>query len=180
MTFLTHLTDAQLQRLISGDLVEVESNAARAHLDDCAVCRRRASDVSTLFALLAESAAQPEPPLDFLSAVMARIELESPVPVFVSRRSAIRGLAAGLVAIGAGAALVVTGGSGADLPEMAAGFASTLVGIVSHAGLAVTVVKAGAPVLGGAAITALAIVAPIFWKTLNSLQPNAQRATARS
>lgn len=179
MTFLTHLTDAQLQRLISGDLVEVESNAARAHLDDCAVCRRRASDVSTLFALLAESPAQPEPPFDFLSAVMARIELESPVPVLVTRRGAIRGLAAGIAALSAGAALVATGGSGAHLPEIASNLATTFVGVVSHAGLALTVLKAGAPVLAAAAVASLAIVAPIFWKTLNSLQPNAQRATAR-
>lgn len=180
MTFLTHLTDAQLQRFVSGDLVEVEATAARAHLDDCGQCRRRASEVSALFAVLAEPPRLPEPPIDFLAAVMARVEREAPAPVLFSRKVALAGFGAGSAVLAAGAALVVTGGAGAHVPAMASQLASTIAGIAGHAGLALTVLRAGAPVLGAAATASLAVLAPIFWKTISSLQPNAIRVTARS
>ena len=179
MTFLTHLTDAQLQRLISGDLVEVEATAARSHLDDCGLCRRRASEVSALFAALAEPPRLPEPPIDFLAAVMARVEREAPVPVLVSQKVALAGVGAGTAMLLAGAVLVA-GSGGAQFPSFASHFASTLAEVAGHARIAFTVIHAGAPVLAAGAVASLAVLAPIFWKTLSSIQPTATRAPARS
>ncbi|HVO30248.1 MAG TPA: hypothetical protein VMV18_05915 [bacterium] len=179
MTFLTHLEDSTLQRFVSGDLVEAEASAARAHIEECSLCRRRASEVSQLFAVLAEPAPLPEPRADFLSLVMAQVEKEVPAPVLVTRAALLRGLAAGTALVGAGGALVASNAHAVPLHSTAAWAASTLVDVVEHANLLVTVTRAGAPVLLAAAAASLVLFIPVVWKTVTSLQPKPARATAR-
>jgi predicted anti-sigma-YlaC factor YlaD len=183
MTFLTHLQDSTLQRLIGGELVDAEASAARAHLDECGPCRSRASEVSAIFTLLAQPAVRPQPPIDFLAAVMAKIEREAParvaMPVF-SLRTTMGAVAAGVATLAGGIGLLVAGGAGGHVSGIAVQYATALTGVATHAGLALTVVKAGAPVLAAAAIASLAILTPIFLKTLQTIQPNAIRARARS
>ena len=117
-----------------------------------------------------------------IGTVMTRLfrEREAPLPVLITRRVAIAGLSAGTALLGAGAALVYGGGGGAHLPGVASHFASTLADAAGSAHLVLTVLRAGAPVLVAGAVASLAIVVPIFWKTLSSLQPNAIRASART
>lgn len=181
MTFLTHLEESTIQRLVAGDLPDAEATVARTHLDDCALCRRRASEVSQLFALLAEPPEPlPEPPIDFLAAVMARVEQETPAHVMVTRAALSRGIAGGAAVAGAGAVLMVLGGGHVPVHETAAWVGTTFADVASHAGLAVTVVKAGAPVIVAAAVASLSVVVPLFWKAISSLQPKPVRATART
>jgi hypothetical protein len=190
MTFLTHLEDSTIQKLVSGDLAEAEANAAHAHLDECAPCRRRASRMSSLFAMLGDPPALPAPPIDFAAAVMARVDKEGQAPaikvaarsaaVAAAQTAALRAFAAGASTLLSGIGLAAAEGSSPHLPQMVAGFVTHAVSFATHSGVVLTVLKAGAPVLGAAASASLAALAPLIWKALSSLKPNTARAAART
>ena len=206
MTFLTHLEDATIQRLVEGELAqqgasaqaegraasgklaqqgasaqadEAEANAAKRHNEDCARCRRRSREISALFTALAARRVAPEPPADFLAAVMARVDREPGLVVHPIRgRVVLRAVAAGLATAVAGGALVSAGGADGLLPG--ADVATTFTALVGNAGLLATVAKAAAPILAGAALASAAVLAPIFVRAIRAVRPAPSRATART
>lgn len=177
MTFLTHITESTLQRLVEGALPEAEAHAAMTHIESCAPCRRRSTELSALFGALSAPRALPEAPADFFASVMARVDREPGlVPQKIRPRVAIGAVAAGLVTAAAGGALVAAGGgvalSGA---ELATGFVT----LVGKAGLLGTLAKAAAPVLAAASLASAAVLSPFLVRALREAAPRNARATVR-
>lgn len=178
MTFLTHLEDSTIQRLVEGALDEAEANAAKSHIDDCSRCRRRSGEVSAIFTALSAPFSLPEPPADFLALVMARVDLEPGLVVEPIRtRAVIASVAAGAAMALAGAFLVTAGG-GDILPttELATGLATLL----GKAGLLGAIAKGGAPIAAAIALASAAALAPFFVRAVRAVQPAPVRATLRS
>lgn len=180
MTFLTHLEDVTIERLVEGLLDEAEANAAKRHLEDCSRCRRRSGEISALFTALSRSAmsVRVEPPVDFFAAMMARVEREPGLVVQPIRpRVVASAVAASIATAVAGGALIYTGG-GEVVPvaEVVTGFASLL----AHADLVGALAKAFAPIAAGAALASTAILAPFFVRAVRSVQPRHARVTVRS
>lgn len=181
MTFIEHLDDATLQDLQDGLLEEAEATAARTHLTHCAPCARRAAEAEALFAALdAPPAGYVEPPADFFAAVMARVDAEV-MPRFAPERrlrTALLALAGSAATAGAGAGLVWAGG-GVPIEGLGAGFATTLADLAARADLALTVARAGAPMLAAASVASLAVLTPLILKAMQSLQPKTARVPVR-
>ena len=101
---------------------------------------------------------------------MANAEAEGLVRAPERRlRATLSALAAGGAAIAGGAGLAVAGGGGAG--GFVTGIATGLTDVAAYGGLAGTVLSAAAPVLTAGAVATLAILTPIFLKTLHTLQP---------
>src|SRR5439155_11021632 len=105
-----------------------------------------------LFAHLATPPALPEPPIDFLAAVMAKIEREAAAPVLVSRSVIVRGFAAGAAAAAGGAALLALGGGSLPIHSTLVHAGSSVASAAVHANLVMTVARAAAPVAVAAAV----------------------------
>ena len=178
MTFLTHLEDSTIQRLVEGALDEAEATAAKRHIEDCSRCRRRSGEVSAIFTALSAPFSLPEPPADFLALVMARVDLEPGLVVEPIRiRAVVTSVAAGAAMAVAGG-LLVTSGGGAILPtaEIATGLATLL----GKAGLLGAIAKGGAPIAAAIAVATGAVLTPFLVRALRAVQPSPVRATLRS
>lgn len=177
MTFLTHLTEATLQRLVEGALPDAEARAAKTHLESCAPCRRRSVELSAVFGALSVPRPLPEPPADFFASVMARVDREPGLVMQRIRpRIAIGAAAAAVAVAGAGAALVAAGG-GVSLP--AAELATGVTTLATKAGLLGTIAKAAAPVFAAASLASAAVLSPFVVRALRQVTPARARATVR-
>lgn len=180
MTFLTHLDESTIHRLVEGALEEAAASAAKAHIDACARCRRRSAEISALFSALA--AAPPalcEPPIDFLAAVMMRVDHEPGLLVHRIRPRVVAGaLASGLATALAGGALVVLGGGTGELVP-ALPLATGLAALFARAGLITAAGKAAAPLFAASAFASAIVLAPLFLRALRAAQPAPARATVR-
>lgn len=178
MTFLTHLEDSTIQRLVEGALDDAEANAAKRHIEDCSRCRRRSGEVSALFTALSTPFSLPQPPVDFLALVMAQVDLEPGLVIEPIRsRAVIAAVAGGLVTAVTGGVMIFAGG-GEFLPttEVATGLASLL----GKAGLLGAIAKGGAPIAAALALASAAVLAPFFIRAVRDVQPAPVRATLRS
>lgn len=172
MTFLTHPQDGTIQRYVDGSLGEAESRTVRSHLGDCASCRARASDMSVLFAALAEPVAPVEPPVSFFDSVMARVDREILVLRPREHRLAIgaRALAGSAAVCAGGAALAWANGAGVPIPSMPAELVTGAAHVFNHFGVFAAVLKAAAPIFAGAMVASLALVTPFFLRAMSSIQ----------
>lgn len=174
MTFLTHLEDATIQRLVEGSLSEAEASAAKRHIEDCARCRRSSGEVSALFTALSAAASRPEPRADFLELVMSRVDREPGLVLQPIRPRVVVGVVAAGVATAVAGGLMINAGGGEIVPvaELVTGFMS----VAMHAGTLGALAKALAPIAGGAALASTVVLAPFFIRALRSVQPKATRA----
>ena len=176
MTFLTHLEDSTIQRLVEGALSPAEAAAAKTHIEACAPCRRRSGEISAVFTALTLPRTLPEPPVDFLALVMARVDLDpSLLDQRIRPRVAALAVAAGLATAVAGGALVALGG-GADLP--AAEIATGVTALLGKAGLLATLAKAAVPVVVAASFASAIALAPFLVRAIRFGAPP-RRATVR-
>ena len=174
MTFLTHLSESTLQRLVDGDLPEAEARAAKTHLESCAPCRRRSVELSAMFAALAAPRTLAEPPADFLASVMERVEREPGlVTQRIRPRVALGAAAAGLATAIAGVAL------GGGIPLPGAEVATGITAVVSNAGLLGTLARAAAPVLAAASLASATVLSPFLVRALRQVPARRARATVR-
>ena len=177
MTFLTHLDEATIQRLVEGLLPDAEASAAKTHIDHCAPCRRRSGEVSALITALSAEPALPAPPVDFMAAVMARVDREPGLLSEAIRpRVVASAIAAGLAVAGTGALLV--GGAESAIP--AADIATAFTALVGRASLVRAIVQAGAPLAAAVSLATLAALSPFIVKAIQSVQPRASRVAVRS
>lgn len=77
-----HLTDWTLEQLAEGMLPEAEQASAAAHLADCARCTAELEAYQALYAALGE-VPRFAPSAGFQDAVMARVRIPQPSPVWV-------------------------------------------------------------------------------------------------
>lgn len=178
VTFLTHLEDVTIERLVEGLLDEAEASAAKSHLEDCARCRRRSGEVSAMFTALSRASVRPEPPVDFLAAVMRKVDREPGLVVQPIRTRVVAGsLAAGLATAAAGAAMVwADGGPALPVAEVVTG----LTAVLARADLVGALAKAVAPLAAGAALASTAVLAPFFIRALRTVPSRAARVPVRS
>ena len=173
MTTLTgHLTDAQAQRLLDGQLDAARDAGVEAHALGCAECATLVESYRALGDAL-DGLELPPLPADFTEGVLSRIEL-------VERAQARERRVAALVV--AAAALL---GCAALTAAVAGGLVPALTSAAEQLGLAARALKLGSGVLPGVLsavrgyvlCAALAAGAPLVYGLLRlSPAPRAQRA----
>lgn len=174
MTFLTHLEDSTIQRLVEGALTEAEASAAKRHIEDCSRCRRRSGEISATFTALSAPSFLPEPPADFLALVMSRVEREPGLVRQPIRPRVVIGVVAAGVATAAVGGLMIKAGGGDVVPV--ADIVTGVMAVAARAELLGALAKAFAPIAAGAALASTAVLAPFFIRALRSVQPKAARA----
>jgi hypothetical protein len=178
MTFLTHLEETTIQRLVEGLLDDAEAAAAKQHIEDCGRCRRRTGEVSAIFTALSAPKLLPEPPADFLSLVMSRVDSEPGLVVQSIRpRTVAISVGAGAAAVAAGGAMLVSGGQ-AILPT--AQLAEVLTTLLTKADLFATVAKASAPLVVGAGLASALVLAPFLVRAIRAVEPARARLSVHS
>lgn len=198
MTFLTHPDEATLQDLLDGTLPAAEARATQTHLDHCASCGARAAGMKALFGALATPPAdRAQPPVDLFARIMADVDAEilpamaaaraaSAAAVPATRRRAGFGVTAqallGSAGFAAAGAALLRAGEGSLVPAGAtSSFAAAFAGLATNLDIALTVVRAGAPVFAAAAVASLAALTPLVLKAMQSIEskPKPVRVLAR-
>lgn len=199
MTFLTHPDDATIQDLLDGTLPPAEAAATQTHLDHCAACDARAAGMKALFGALATPPAdRAQPPVDLFARIMDDVDAEilpamaaaraSAAAARAGRRGSRFGVTAQALLGSAGVALaggaLLWAGDGNLVPTGAASsFAAAFASLATNFDVALTVMRAGAPVFAGAAVASLAVLTPLVLKAMQSIEskptPKPVRVLAR-
>lgn len=157
---MTHLTETQLQGLADGTLRGPEGMAAREHCEACAGCGNELSLYTALSTRL--SALQdPQPSLDFTSAVLAAVEVRE-IQLRQRRHTLIAALPAAALAIFAIVGWTLSVGLAAHIDHLVGG-----VTVLRHVmGVLTPVFNAARLQLGVGAFFFLAVVLTALSRTL--------------
>jgi len=171
-TISGHLTEAQAQRLLDGQLDPARDAGVEAHALGCAGCAALVESFRALGEAL-DGLPLPELPVDFTAGVLARIEVAEAAQARERRVAALVFAAAALLgAVALGAAV-------------AGGLSPAVTGVADHLGLAARALRLGSGVLPGllsavrgyALLGSMAAGLPLLYALARLMPaPRAQRA----